>query len=168
VRTRTVWGGAAAVQRSGLSGANILASNAPYSRLVDCETLRTVDASSPFITPRPLPVAAATPGNSGLTVNARGAYHYPWKTEAAWAGTCRELVLTRRDGKQHRAFLRFAGWETIRGGAPGRGAPPQSPPSPGRFERPPSSAMSRLKKSAIVQSSTTRSFRENVGSWRRW
>jgi len=24
-----------------------------------------------------------------------------------WAGTCRELVLTRADGKQHRAYLRF-------------------------------------------------------------
>src|SRR5215203_110262 len=33
---------------------------------------------------------------------------------------------------------------------------------------PVSSAMSRRKKSDVVQSTTTRSFRENSGSWKRW
>ena len=36
-----------------------------------------------------------------------GRYTYNWLTDAAWAGSCREFVLTRKDGKQHRAFFRF-------------------------------------------------------------
>lgn len=91
----------------GHEGLDVLASNSPYSRLVDCEILETVDESSPFVTPRPIPVPTETPGRSGLTVNPGGVYHYPWKTAEEWAGTCRELVLTRKDGVQHRAFFRF-------------------------------------------------------------
>ena len=34
--------------------------------------------------------------------------------------------------------------------------------------RPESSAMSRRKKSDVVQSTTTRSLREKSGSWKRW
>ena len=90
----------------GYRARDVLASQ-PYSRLVDCATLKTVDASSPFITPRPLPVAAQSPGGSGLTVSGTGIYTFPWLTDAAWAGTCREFVLTRKDGRQHRAFFRF-------------------------------------------------------------
>jgi hypothetical protein len=30
-----------------------------------------------------------------------------WKPLPEWAGTCREVVVTRDDGKQHRAFFRF-------------------------------------------------------------
>jgi extracellular elastinolytic metalloproteinase len=86
---------------------NLLASNSPYSRQVDCTTLRTVDPSSQFITPRPIPVAAQTPGGSGLSRNSAGVFQYPWKTDGAWEGTCRELVLTRTDGVQHRAYFRF-------------------------------------------------------------
>ena len=92
---------------TGLTGLDILASNNPYSRLVDCETLRTVDTSYPFITPRPIPVPTKAPGGSGLSRSSTGIYHYNWQTDAAWAGTCRELVVTRLDGKQHRAFFRF-------------------------------------------------------------
>ena len=92
---------------AGLSGLDILAKNNPYSRLVDCETLRTVDTSYPFVTPRPIPVRTETPGNSGLTVSATGQYRYNWKTLEEWSGTCREVVVTRKDGKQHRAFFRF-------------------------------------------------------------
>jgi extracellular elastinolytic metalloproteinase len=92
---------------SGATGLDVLAKNSPYSRLVDCATLETVDASSPFITPRPTPVPAETPGSSRLTTNGRGEYHFNWKTVGEWAGTCREFVLTRADGKQHRAFFRF-------------------------------------------------------------
>ena len=87
-------------------GLDILASNSPYSRLVDCDSLQTVNPSGP-ITPRPTPVAARTPGNSKLTVDANGRYLYPWKTEEAWAGTCREFVLTLDDGRQFRAYFKF-------------------------------------------------------------
>jgi hypothetical protein len=90
-----------------LSGTDVLAADNPYSRLVDCETLRTVDTSQEFITPRPIPVPTEAPGNSGLNRNSAGQYHYNWLTEAEWAGTCREVVVTREDGIQHRAFFRF-------------------------------------------------------------
>jgi hypothetical protein len=69
--------------------------------------LRTVDANSPFVTPRPIPVPTASPGNSGLTWGSTGTYHYNWQTSADWADTCRELVVTRLGGEQHRAFFRF-------------------------------------------------------------
>ena len=42
-----------------------------------------------------------------LSRSALGLYHYNWVTETAWAGTCREVVVTRKDGVQHRAFFRF-------------------------------------------------------------
>ena len=87
-------------------GLDILAENNPYSRLVDCATLRTVDTSQTTITPRPAPVPTETPGNSSLT-KVGSTYHYNWLTEEDWAGTCREVVVTRWDGKQHRAFFRF-------------------------------------------------------------
>jgi extracellular elastinolytic metalloproteinase len=56
-----------------------------------------------FITPRELPID--TEGK--LTVNASGVFNYPWQTLEEWAGTCREVVVTRDDGKQHRAFFSF-------------------------------------------------------------
>ena len=54
-----------------------------------------------------MPVAAEKPGNSGLSVSGNGVYTYPWETDEEWAGTCQELVLTRDDGDQHRAFFAF-------------------------------------------------------------
>jgi hypothetical protein len=59
------------------------------------------------ITPREYPIATETSGNSKLTVNSNGVFNYNWKTLEEWGGTCREVVVTRDDGKQHRAFFRF-------------------------------------------------------------
>ena len=93
----------------GNQGLDILASDNPYSRQVDCTTLRTIDPSSQFITPRPIPVPAESPGNSGLEYDpATDVYTFPWKTLKAWDGSCREFVLTRKDGVQHRAYFRFS------------------------------------------------------------
>ena len=92
----------------GYKALDVLASNSPFSRKVDCETLR-VPSQGEFVTPREFPISTETPGNSKLRVNANGVYTYPWETLEEWAGTCRELVLTRDDGKQHRAFFRFPG-----------------------------------------------------------
>lgn len=88
-------------------GPDILASNSPFSRRVDCATLKVPSIEEAFITPREYPVNTAPAGKSGLSFNAQGVYNYTWKTEAAWANTCRELVVTRKDGVQHRAFFRF-------------------------------------------------------------
>ena len=82
-------------------------SGSPFSRRVDCATLRVPSQNPAFVTPRELPIATQTPGGSRLTVSGTGVFNYPWKTLEAWAGTCRELVLTRDDGRQHRAFFRF-------------------------------------------------------------
>ncbi|MEU3458004.1 M36 family metallopeptidase, partial [Micromonospora sp. NPDC006766] len=87
-------------------GLDILASGSPYSRLVDCDTLKTVNPSGP-VTPRPTPVAARNPDGSHMSANANGRYTYPWKTDKAWAGTCREFVLTLDNGLQHRAYFKF-------------------------------------------------------------
>jgi hypothetical protein len=93
----------------GNQGLDILASDSPYSRMVDCNTLKTVDPASQFITPRPIPVETETPGGSGLSYDpTTDRYTYPWRTLSAWNGTCREFVLTRTDGVQHRAFFRFS------------------------------------------------------------
>ncbi|GGI07960.1 M36 family metallopeptidase [Egicoccus halophilus] len=87
-------------------GLDVFASNAPYSRQVDCDT-RQVVSQGEHVTPRAVPVTTGSPGKTGLSVNARGVYHYLWQTEAAWVGTCRELVVTMRDGTQYRAVFRF-------------------------------------------------------------
>jgi hypothetical protein len=83
-------------------------SGSPFSRRVDCDDLSVPSPEGQTaVTPRELPLPTATPGNSGLTVSSTGVYNYPWQTLEAWAGTCREVVVTRDDGKQHRAFFRF-------------------------------------------------------------
>ena len=34
-------------------------------------------------------------------------YHYVWKTDRAWAGSCRQLIVKLRDGTEHRANFQF-------------------------------------------------------------
>jgi hypothetical protein len=49
-----------------------------------------------------------TAGASGLQFDAlSGQYTYVWKTDKAWAGTCRQLVLTLTDGTTQRANFAF-------------------------------------------------------------
>jgi crotonobetainyl-CoA:carnitine CoA-transferase CaiB-like acyl-CoA transferase len=55
-----------------------------------------------------LPIPTRAPGGSGLSVSSGGQFTYRWKTVDDWAGTCREVVVTRDDGRQHRAFFRFS------------------------------------------------------------
>jgi hypothetical protein len=88
-----------------LTGTGILATNSPFSRRVDCQTLR-VPSQGAAVTPREFPLA--TQSDRGLIVMADGRYGYNWTTPTEWAGTCRELVVTRDDGVQHRAFFRFS------------------------------------------------------------
>ena len=52
--------------------------------------------------------STSTAGSSSLTYDATsGLYSYVWKTEPAWAGTCRTLTLTFDDGSVHTALFRF-------------------------------------------------------------
>ena len=87
----------------GYRGLDVLAENQPYSRLVDCTTLKPVTPGQTAITPRPTPKQAM----GTLSVNDRGIFSFPWQTEAGWAGTCREMVATADTGRQYRAFFRF-------------------------------------------------------------
>jgi len=49
-----------------------------------------------------------TAGNSSLSYNASGnQYNYVWKTDKAWAGTCRQFVMILKDGSIHTANFSF-------------------------------------------------------------
>jgi hypothetical protein len=50
----------------------------------------------------------SSPGGSGLTYDpGSDQYHYNWKTEKGWEGTCRQLVVKLKDGSFHRANFQF-------------------------------------------------------------
>jgi extracellular elastinolytic metalloproteinase len=86
---------------------DVLASNSSFSRKVD---LRDATGTEPEPGVRDAARAAdrdAAAGRVEADGELAGAFHYNWKTLEEWAGTCRELVLTRDDGSQHRAFFRF-------------------------------------------------------------
>lgn len=91
----------------GYEAHNVLASNSPFSRKVDCSTLQVPSQNPAFVTPREFPIAAETQGNTKLKLLGGGQFRYRWATEKAWSDTCREFVLTRADGVQHRAFFQF-------------------------------------------------------------
>ena len=82
-------------------------SGAPSSRKADCSTLRVVSVDPSFITPRERLLPTKAQGQTKLAHLGGGQFRYRWQTEADWVGTCREFVLTRADGAQHRAFFRF-------------------------------------------------------------
>jgi hypothetical protein len=77
-------------------GQDILASNSPASGTVACggsaDVIEQTDTS----------------GSSGLSYDAATQqYKYAWKTSKAWAGTCRQFVLTLKDGTTHVANFQF-------------------------------------------------------------
>ena len=83
---------------SGNKGLGIFASNSPSSGPIACNS----SASATDLTD------TVTAGNSSLSYDA-GAdqYVYVWKTDASWAGTCRQLVVQLNDGSIHTANFRF-------------------------------------------------------------
>jgi len=79
-------------------GMSILAGGSPSSQRVAC------DNGAPLSTV----TETAAPGASTLTYDvATGRYTYIWKTDPAWAGTCRQFVVTLADGTSHPASFRF-------------------------------------------------------------
>ncbi len=85
----------------GDQGLGVIASGYPQSIAVACP-----NGSEPV---NVLPVVTETPGSSTLSYDARtGLYGYVWKTDRAWAGTCREFVLKLADGMVHTARFQFA------------------------------------------------------------
>ncbi|MGH9281612.1 MAG: HYR domain-containing protein, partial [Acidimicrobiales bacterium] len=82
----------------GNQGMAIFAAGHPASGPMACSSTAPVDAVDQTV----------TAGSSSLGYDAATAtYHYVWKTDKAWAGTCRQLVLRMADGSYHRANFTF-------------------------------------------------------------
>jgi hypothetical protein len=82
---------------NGDQGLGILADGYPRSKPVPC-TLAGTEGGE----------ATRTAGGTGLSYR-RGAdqYSYIWKTEKAWAGSCRQLMVGLTDGSIHMALFKF-------------------------------------------------------------
>jgi len=83
---------------SGNKGLGIFAVNSPASQQITC------DSSAPISNLE----ETVTAGGSSLSYNAPSdQYNYTWKTESAWAGTCRKLAVKLNDGSTHTALFKF-------------------------------------------------------------
>jgi hypothetical protein len=83
---------------SGDKGLGIFAPGSPSSGPIPC------NSSDPAVDLE----ETVTAGSSSLSYNpATDQYIYIWKTEASWAGTCRQLVVQLNDGSIHRANFKF-------------------------------------------------------------
>jgi predicted outer membrane repeat protein len=79
-------------------GLNIFAAGYPISQMIACENGTPVDDIEQTVT---------VSGNT-LTYDATtSTYIYKWKTEKAWAGTCRQLIIKLSDGTEHKANFKF-------------------------------------------------------------
>jgi hypothetical protein len=82
----------------GNQGLAIFLSGYPKSARIPC------DADDPVTDIE----STVTAGSSSLTYDAGlGRYTYIWKTEKAWAGTCRQLTMKFADGTEHSANFKF-------------------------------------------------------------
>jgi hypothetical protein len=66
------------------------------SQQVDCTTLAPTGPIVP----------AQTPGSRELE-SSGDVYHFNWKTDSAWAGTCRQLIVRLQDVRDPVAYFRF-------------------------------------------------------------
>jgi uncharacterized protein len=81
----------------GNQGLGIFASGFPVSRSVACDGGAATDD-----------IEATTSGKSGLSYDRdTDTYTYAWKTDKAWANTCRQLVLILKDGTNRVAYFQF-------------------------------------------------------------
>lgn len=82
---------------SGNKGLNIFAAGFPGSQPMTCGGGTTDDIEE-----------TVTAGGSSLSYDAgTDRYNYVWKTDKAWKGTCRKLVLKFNDGSTREALFRF-------------------------------------------------------------
>jgi hypothetical protein len=82
----------------GNQGLTIFANGSPSSVQIGCVSADPVD---------PIEITV-TANASGLQYDASAnQYIYVWKTNSAWAGTCRQLVIQLADGTYHRANFNF-------------------------------------------------------------
>ena len=84
---------------SGDQGLDVVADGYPVSHGVDCNTSAPLDTVEQTV----------TAGGSSLSYDALAdQYVYVWKSDKAWAGTCRRLDVTLSDGTRHFAHFKFA------------------------------------------------------------
>ena len=85
----------------GDQGPDVLASGYPRSVVIACPT-----SGDPV---NAVPETTITAGASNLTFDAAtGLYTYVWKTDKAWAGTCRRFTIRLDDATEHSATFQFA------------------------------------------------------------
>ncbi|HEX8148849.1 MAG TPA: PxKF domain-containing protein [Pyrinomonadaceae bacterium] len=83
---------------SGNKGLGIFAAGYPVSQQISCSTNAPVADVE----------GTGTAGSSSLAYDASSdQYHYVWKTESSWAGTCRVLTVKLNDGSSHTANFKF-------------------------------------------------------------
>ena len=83
---------------NGDQGLDIFATGYPKSLQIDCDTSASVDGIEQTV----------TAGSSSLSYDPiADQYVYVWKTDKAWAGTCRQLVAMLNDGTDHVANFKF-------------------------------------------------------------
>lgn len=83
---------------SGDFGMDVLAEGSPVSVPVACETGMALDEVE----------TTTTAGASSLAYSPTdGTYTYVWKTDKAWAGSCRDFQLKLDDGTVHTALFKF-------------------------------------------------------------
>jgi len=83
---------------NGDRGLDVFAEGFPKSQQVACDSTAEVDGIEETV----------TAGGSSLSYDANvDQYTYVWKTEKAWVGTCRQMVVKLEDDSFHRANFRF-------------------------------------------------------------
>jgi hypothetical protein len=79
-------------------GMAIFVSGSPASQQIPCDATASTDPVE----------TTASPGSATLTYSSgTDAYTYVWKTDKAWAGTCRRLILGFGDGSTRDALFKF-------------------------------------------------------------
>jgi hypothetical protein len=82
----------------GNHGLDIFAPGSPTSGRTACS----------FVAPSTEVLETVTPGSSSLSYDVlTDKYHYNWKTDKSWTGTCRRLIVTLDDGTTHEANFCF-------------------------------------------------------------
>jgi predicted extracellular nuclease len=82
----------------GNKGLSIFAAGYPVSTKIACDSTTALDDIE----------VTVTAGSSSLTFDPlTNKYNYVWKTDKAWAGTCRQLTIKLVDGMAHYANFRF-------------------------------------------------------------
>ncbi len=97
----TVKAGSAIPMKFNLSGnqsLNIFSLGYPASQKIDCDSNAPIDKINKTV----------TTGQSNLSYDATiDQYNYVWKTDKAWSGTCRQIILRLIDGTDHIANFKF-------------------------------------------------------------